>query len=465
VNLRELLSGLRASGVTLSVENERLKCDAPKGTLTRELRQELANHKFEIVAFLRDARMAAPTIPKVDRAQPLPLSLTQQRMWFLDRLSPGSPVYKITAFVRFRGEIELPLLEASVRELASRHECLRTSFAEREGSAVQVIHDSVDISLSVIDLTDMAPGHNEDQLQALLREQSRRPFDLTKAPLFRMSVIRMAPEYYVFALTIHHIVSDGWSVGIFFRELGAIYQAISSGKSLAIPAPPCQFADYSHWQQDQLSGGAFEADLAYWKRKLAGSAAVLDLPTDFPRPAVQGFAGAVDRFALPAGVSERLRKLAQQEGASDFMALLAVFKVLLTRYTHQSDISVGTPVVTRNRPELENLIGCFVNTMVLRTELPAAVTARDLLRSVRETVLEGHAHLHAPFEKVVEALRPDRSLSHSALFQVSFNFQNASPNAEFETLSVSSMFDLSLFMWEGAGAFHGAFEYRTDLFT
>ena len=275
----------------------------------------------------------------------------------------------------------------------------------------------------------------------------------------------MMPESYTLALTIHHIVSDGWSLGIFFRELGVIYQAFASGKPPALSAPACQFADYSCWQQNELSSGAFAADLAYWRQKLEGSPAMLDLPTDYPRPAVQGFAGAVHRFSFPGSTCDGLRKLSQQEGASDFMVLLTVFKVLLTRYTHQADISVGTPVVTRDRPELETLIGCFVNTMVLRTQFPAAITARDLLRSVRETVLEGHAHLHAPFEQVVKALQPDRSLSHSALFQVAFNFQNTPLSAEFETLSVSSMFDLNLFMWEGGDTFHGAFEYRTDLFT
>ena len=269
-------------------------------------------------------------------------------------------------------------------------------------------------------------------------------------------LMRMDASLHVFVLTVHHRF-DGWSFGVFFRELGAL-------QHLRPCRAPFQYADYASWQRGTLSENALQHHLDYWQQKLAALPGVLDLPTDFPRQAIQGFEGAVFRFALPSVVAARLLSLSQETGASQFMTLLTVFKVLLNRYTHQPEIVVGTPVHTRNLPELEHLIGCFVNTLVLRTSLSDGITARELLLKVRETVLEGHAHSCVPFEKLVEVIQSERSLSHSALFQVAFNFQNTPLSATYETTSVSAMFDLSLFMWESAGTVCGAFEYSTDLF-
>ena len=458
MSLPELLSELRTRRITLTVDGDRLRCDAPKGSLTKELQQQLSSRKLEVIRFLVEAAHSAQPIPRVDRHEPLPLSFGQERMWFLHRFQPDSPVYNITAFARFAADISPSHLEEAVREIVRRHECLRTTFEEREGSPAQIIHPDCKVTVSVADLTRLPVVERESHLQALIREQTSRPFDLSAGPLFRTSLVRMDASLHVFVLTVHHIVSDGWSFGVFFREL----RELCSASVLA--DLPFQYADYASWQRSTLSENALQHHLDYWQQKLAALPGVLDLPTDFPRPAIQGFEGAVFRFALPSVVAARLLSLSQETGASQFMTLLTVFKVLLNRYTHQPEIVVGTPVHTRNLPELEHLIGCFVNTLVLRTSLSDGITARELLLRVRETVLEGHAHSCVPFEKLVEVLQSERSLSHSALFQVAFNFQNTPLSATYETTSVSAMFDLSLFMWESAGTVCGAFEYSTDLF-
>jgi len=464
VSLQELLSDLRTRGITLSVDGDHLRCNAPKGSLTKELQQQLVSCKLDIVHLLRENGSAAEPIPKADRSQPLPLSFAQQRMWFLHRLQPDNPAYNITAFKRIAAEVDPRALEAAVRQIAHRHECLRTTFEEHEGTPSQVIHRDCEITVSVADLAVPAEEERENQLKALLRHQTRLPFDLSTGPLLRISLARMAPGEHVLVLTMHHIISDGWSLGILFGELGEIYNGIRSANKPALHELPLQYADYASWQRKSLSAEALEQDLAYWEQKLKALPGILDLPADFPRPAIQGSNGAVFRFALPSQVAAGLRRLSQQEGASLFMVLLTVFKALLNRYTRQSDIAVGTPVHTRNRAEFEKLIGCFINTLVLRTQLSAGMSARELLGHVRETVLEGHAHLNVPFEKLVDVLQPERSLAHSALFQVTFNVQNTPLSLEYETLSVSSMFDLSLFMWENAETICGAFEYSTDLF-
>jgi amino acid adenylation domain-containing protein len=464
VSLHELLTDLRSRGITLSVDGDRLRCDAPKGSLSEELRQQLVDRKLDMIRLLRQAEHSPQPVPKVERGPRLPLSFAQERMWFLYRFQPDSPVYNITAFARLNGHIDPSGLEAAIREVALRHECLRTTFTDHEGSPAQVILPDCSVALPVTDLSPSSEPERMEQLRDKIRAQAGQPFDLSVAPLFRTSLVRLAPDLHVFVLTIHHIVSDGWSIGIFLRELKALYSAISTGGSATLAAPPLQYADYASWQRDTLSDETLQDDIAYWRQKLDDQPGVLDLPTDFPRPTKQGSEGAVYRFAIPNAVSSGLRSLSQQEGSSLFMVLLAVFKVLLSRYTHQTDILVGTPVHTRVRPELEDLIGCFINTLVLRTHLSGGITARELLHQVRETLLEGQSHQAVPFEKLVEALHTERSTAHSPLFQVTFNLQNTPMSSEYETISVGSMFDLSLFMWENAGGIGGAFEYRTDLF-
>jgi len=465
MSVEKFLLELRARGVRLSADGGRLRSTGPKGALTPEQQREIVRRKSEILPFLRDANcQVLPPIPKANRQHPLPLSCAQERLWFLHRLQPGNSTYNIAAFRRFEGSVRVPALEASVREVARRHECLRASFIEQHGAPVQVIHPDVSCVVPVTDLTGFSEAEREDRLQALIRERARQPFDLSAAPLFRTSLVRMAVEQYVFVLVVHHMISDGWSVGIFFRESGELYRTICAGQSASLSDLPLQYGDYACWQRKELTTDSLEGEFSYWQQKLEASPRLLELPTDYRRPAVQGSQGTVLRFELPEPVSSALKSLAIEERASQFMMLLAVFKALLYRYTRQTDILVGTPVQTRDRPELEDLIGCFVNTLVLRTQLTGGLTGRELLRRVRETVLEGHAHLRLPFEKLVEALRPERTLSYSPLFQVAFQLQNTPLTSAYETVSASSMFDLSLFMWESGQRFCGALEYSTELF-
>lgn len=465
MSVQRLLNDLRARDAHLSLEGDRLKCTAPKGGITPELQRRIAERKLEIVRFLRDAaRAELPPIQKTGREGPLPLSFAQERMWLLHRLQPENAAYNITAFKRFTAPIVGPALERSVCEVVRRHESLRTSFTERQGAPAQLIHQDVRVTLPVTDLTAWPEAAREDRLQVLIREQTRQPFDLAVAPLFRVGLVRLTPEEHVFVLTIHHSIADGRSLGIFLEEVGARYREIVSGAPPAAADLPLQYADYACWQRKELSDSALEEDLSYWKQKLAGCSHVLELPLDHQRPPVQGLEGAVVRFDFPPSASSALKSLAHEEGASLFMTLLAAFQALLYRYTGQADILVGSPVDTRNRPELEGLIGCFLNTLALRTTLPGGTTARDLLRQVRQTVLEAHAHRDLPFERLVATLQPERTLSHSALFQVAFTLQNTYLSSEYQTTSVSSMFDLSLFAWETAEGISGAFEYSAELF-
>lgn len=464
MSIQELLSELRARKASLSLAGDRLKCSAPKGSLTPELQREIAARKADIVAFLsQSSRAAAPRIAKADRDRPLPLSMSQERFWFLHRLQPENTAYNITAFQRSPEPVDAGILEDSVRELARRHECLRTSFEERDGAPVQVIHSAVPVQLKVVDFTAISGEERDRRARALFREYNRQPFDLSAAPLSRVALVRFKSED-LFLLTIHHSVADGTSLGIFFREIGEIYLALMRGLRPGLPDPPLQYADYAVWQRRELEGSTLEGELSYWRKKLEGRPGALELPADRRRPAMQAFEGSVYDFRVPAAVASALKSLAQEEGASVYMVLLAVFKVLLYRLTRQSDILVGSPVAGRDLPELENLIGCFINTLVMRTEISAEIGAREVVRRVRETVLEAHAHRTLPFERVLEALQPERDLSRPPLFQVAFILQNTAGSSTYGTFSANAMFDLTLYMWEAGDTFGGSFEYSTELF-
>jgi amino acid adenylation domain-containing protein len=421
----------------------------------------------------RSDRQPLPPLQRASREGSLSLSFAQQRLWFLDRFEPGSPFYNIPAAARLTGELDVVALYRSLVEIVRRHETLRTTFHEVEGQPVQVIAPDLPVALSALDLSDLPTVERGAEVLRLARAEAQRPFDLSHGPLLRITLMKLAPGEHVVLLVMHHIVSDGWSMGVFYRELAALYQGFTTGKSAPLPALPVQYADYAEWQRDRLPGETLEKQLAYWKERLAGAPAALELPTDRPRPPVQTVRGATEPLLISKDLLARVKALCQSTGSTPFMVLLAAFQAVLSRYSGQEDFCIGTPIAGRTRPELEGLIGFFVNTLVLRTDLSGDPTFRELLARVRETALGAYAHQDLPFEMLVEALQPQRDLSRTPLFQVMFALQNTPlpsvdlPGLRFSPIEADSgtaKFDLSLFLAETEQGLAGNLEYNTDLF-
>ena len=408
------------------------------------------------------------------RDKPLPLSFAQQRLWFLDQMEPGSPFYNISAVVRLSGKLNVSALVQTFSEIVRRHETLRTRFEVVDGQPAQVISSLSSCSLPVVDLRGVSEGEREREIERRAAEEAQTPFDLSTGSLLRTTLLQLGDEDHALLLTIHHIISDAWSLGILVRELTALYEAFESDDPPSLPELAVQYADFARWQQDWLQGDALATQMAYWRQHLAGAPALLNFPTDRPRPPVQRFEGDRQTLVLPRDLTESLKSFSRQQGATLFMTLLAVFKTLLYRYTGQTDIVVGTPIAGRNRADIENLIGFFVNTQAIRTQLSAGMSFKDLVDQVRTAVLEAHARQDLPFEKLVEELQPERSLSHTPIFQVMFALQNV-PMPEFELRGLTvasteaatvmtSKFDFSLSLEEKEEGLVGSLEYNTDLF-
>jgi amino acid adenylation domain-containing protein len=419
------------------------------------------------------SNLLAPPILPVPRNGDLALSFAQQRLWFFDQLEPGLSAYNIPAAVRLKGPLNLAALEQSLNEIVKRHESLRTTFGKVEGRPTQVIAPTLTIKLPVVDLRKLAASERETEVRRLVTAEAQRPFDLSRGPLLRGSVLRLGDEEHVGLLTMHHIVSDGWSTGILVREVATLYVAFCAGGSSPLPILPIQYADFAHWQRQWLQGEVLETQIAYWKEQLAGAPAQIDLPTDHPRPAVQTFRGAHQSLVLPKHLQEGFKALSRQEGVTQFMTLLAAFKVLLYRYTSQDDLIVGTPIANRNRLETEGLIGFFVNALVLRTDLSGNPGFRELLRRVGEVCLGAYGHQDLPFDRLVEELHVKRDLSRNPLFQVMFVLHNASlRTVELPGLTLSPVegdsetahFDLTLQILDTEQGLTAAFVYNTDLF-
>ncbi|HEU0077678.1 MAG TPA: amino acid adenylation domain-containing protein, partial [Longimicrobiaceae bacterium] len=366
-----------------------------------------------------------PPVVPVERAGALPLSFAQERLWFIDRLEPGSAVYNIPGAWRLEGALDEAALERALGEIVRRHEALRTVFAEVDGSPVQVIAPFGAFALPVEDLSGLGEADREAAVGRRAGEEARRPFDLSAGPLFRAALLRLGAEEHVLLLSVHHVVSDGWSLGVLYRELSALYEAYHEGGESPLPEVGVQYADHAVWQRAHLRDGALEGKLAYWRERLADAPALLELPTDHPRPAVQTFRGAHERIELPLELLERLQALGRSEGATLYMVLLGAFQVLLSKYSGSEDIVVGSPIAGRTRKELEELIGLFVNTLALRTDLSGDPSFREVLGRVREATLGAYEHQEVSFERLVAELQPERTLSHSPLFQVMFALQNA----------------------------------------
>ncbi|MBD2741503.1 non-ribosomal peptide synthetase [Coleofasciculus sp. FACHB-1120] len=401
-----------------------------------------------------------------------PASFAQQRLWFLDQLFPGNTFYNVATALRLTGSLNTSALEETFNEIVRRHEALRTTFRMLDGQPVQVIASSLTIPLPLVDLRHLPATERDVETRRLATEERSRPFDLSQDSLLRVMLLQLDSSEHVLLLNLHHIVSDGWSIGVLIRELGTLYTAFGNNERSPLPELPIQYADFADWQHEWLQGEVLETQLAYWKQQLDNIPS-LNLPTDKPRPATPTYRGATQFLELPKSLSEELEVLTQRQGVTLFMTLLAAFQTLLYRYTQQSDIVVGSPIANRNRREIEGLIGFFVNSLVLRTNLSGNPTFLELLSRVREVALGAYAHQDLPFEKLVEELHPERNLSQHPLFQVAFSLQNTPIEAlELPGLTLSHLdfdnpsakFDLEFHLWESPEALRGQVIYSTDLF-
>jgi amino acid adenylation domain-containing protein len=407
------------------------------------------------------------------RADPQPLSFAQQRLWFLHQMEPESPFYNLPFAVRMEGALEVDALRRALAEIVRRHEVLRTTFRADAAGSWQVIHPAPEsFDLPVADLRALPGEWGRGEVLRLAADEAEHPFDLRHGLMLRALLVRLGEAEHTLVLNLHHVAGDGWSIDLLFRELSALYAAFCAGEPSPLPEPPLQYADYAEWQRGWMAGGALDEQLAYWRERLAGAPAVLELPTDRPRPAVQSHRGESRAFKVRPALAARLRALARETDATLFMVLLAAFDLLVHRLSGRDDVVVGSPIAGRMRGEVEGLIGFFVNTMALRTDLSGDPTFRALVGRVRETTLEAYAHQDLPFERVVQAVQPDRALSHNPLFQVAFALQNVPmepvrlPGLTLrleEVDSGTSKFDLFLEMEEQGERLRGRLEYATDL--
>jgi amino acid adenylation domain-containing protein len=460
VELVEFLSYLRSLDINIFVEGEILRCNAPEGILTPELRAEISQRKAEIVSFLKAANRTSsftptPIVP-MGRDGNLPLSFAQQRLWFLDQLVPNNPFYNVPAALRLTGALNFAALQQTFNEIVRRHEALRTTLAVVSGQPVQRIAAAFHLPINVVDLRNLPKESRQTEANRLTAQEAQRSFNLSNDLLLRVTLLQLDDAEYLLMLNMHHIVSDGWSIGVLIQELGALYTAFASEKPSPLPALSIQYADFAKWQREWLQGEVLETQLAYWRQQLNGIS-MLNLPADRPRPAIQSYRGKRQFLQLPKQLSEALETLSQREGVTLFMTMLAAFKTLLYHYAQQEDIVVGSPIANRNRSEIEALIGFFVNSLVLRTDLSGNPTFRELLNRVKEVALGAYAHQDLPFEKLVEELHPDRALNQNPLFQVAFALQNAPGNRlELPELTLSpqqldvgtARFDLEFHLWE-----------------
>lgn len=438
---------------------------------------QLSPRKKAILDALLDKEGMASTEDKIPRRResgPAPLSFSQQRLWFFDQFEPASFVYNVLTPVSLRGNLDVSALQEAFNHLVRRHEALRTTFELREGQPVQIIGQQQSIPIRRIDLSHQARPEQQEQFHAVFNDETCRPFDLKKGPLLRITLVRMAAEEHALLLAMHHIVTDGWSMNILVREAVALYAMYSAGLAPGLSPLPIQYADFAVWQRSWLQGEVLEQQLAYWKQHLGAKPAVLELPTDFPRPAVQTYRGASFIFPFSPALSQSLKTFCRAQQATMFMVLLAAFNVLFHRYTGQQEIIVGSPIANRNRKELEGLIGFFANTLPMRTNVSGELSFREVLARLKEAALGAYAHQDLPFEYLVEQFHPERSLSHSPLVQVMFNFEPTIPQmAEMPGLSASLMdydnksakFDLTLFARDHGTEIFGTLEHNVDLFT
>ncbi|WP_163028486.1 condensation domain-containing protein, partial [Pseudomonas viridiflava] len=472
MNARQLLELFDRHAVALEVDGDKLRCKAPRGFLTDEMLQALKLHKLELIARLNGADPAA--IPRRSDGQAdVPLSFSQRQLWFLDQLEPGSAFYNVPTAVTLKGPLDVAVLESALNGLVARHEILRTTFRSIDGEPRQVVHAAMPLMLSVTDLRRAAEAERETLIRAAVERDAKSPFDLAHGPLFRASLLRLADDEYLWLYCVHHIIADGWSMGVVLHEVAALYGNFLRGQPSSLPPLAVQYADYACWQQHRLGGGALEQQLDFWRRTLHDAPPLLTLPTDRPRPRVQRYAGATFSSSLDATTLRALTSLGRETRGTLFNVLTAALSVLLWRYSGQQDLCIGTPFANRTRPEVEPLIGHFVNTLVIRQRLDPQQTFAELLREVRTTLLDVHTHQDVPFDRVVEAVNPQRDTAYSPLFQVMLVLQNTPgaavqlPGVEmapYITGSATAKFDLAFEWVERDGRLNLLVEYNTDLF-
>jgi amino acid adenylation domain-containing protein len=480
----ELLSRLKKLGIRLQIDGDKLKIDAPKGAFSPSLREELSRQKFQVLEYFANQEGRAsrqgetnllelPRVVTIPREGPLPLSFSQERLWFLYQLEPESTAYSMPGSIHLKGRLDKRALERAFVKLAQRHETLRTTFRLVDDRPEQVIAAEPTISLEEVDLRGLPAAARGKEAVRLAEEESQKPFDLGTGPLFRVSLYQLDDEDHMLHVNMHHTISDYWSFGIMNREVIELYKAFAAGTTPRLAVLPVQYADFAYCQRQWLQGEVLATQLAYWKEKLGGELSTLDIPIDRARPEVQTHRGAIHSADISKTLVEGLRMLSRGKGVSLFMVLLAAFKVLLCRYTGQEDIVVGTPITGRNQMELESLIGFFINTLAMRTDLTGNSTFDEVLGRVRETALGAYAHQEMPFEKLVEELAPERNLGRTPLFQVFFNHIRVDegrvelPGLEIEVvggLDREAKFDMTLYVWEQADAIRLTALYNADLF-
>ncbi|HKP51511.1 MAG TPA: amino acid adenylation domain-containing protein [Chloroflexia bacterium] len=430
-----------------------------------------------IEAALKGGSVApAPSLHRLPRRENLPLSFAQQRLWFLDQWQPASAAYNIPVVMRLDGSLQEEALRKSINAIVERHEALRTTFSVAGDRPVQVIAPALDVPLPVVDLGSVPDEKREAEAQRLVKEEARRPFDLARGPLLRARLLRLDEERHQLVLVMHHIISDGWSMGVLAQELAELYRAFAAGEAPSLRDLPVQYADYTIWQREWLQGEALQGQLDYWKGQLAGAPAALEMPTDRPRPAMLTYRGAKQPYRLTGDLAQELKGMVRREGVTMYMALLSAFTALLHRYTGQTDIVVGSPIANRTRPEIEGLIGFFVNMLALRTDLSGDPTFRELLGRVREASLGAYGHQDLPFDRLVEEMQHERNLAYHPIFQVAFVLQNAPtvalqlPGLSIANLEVDKVdmgtarFDLMFIIEEREEGLSVEVEYSTDLF-
>ena len=475
MTLLEFLAHLRSLDIQVWVEGDRLRYSAPVGALTPELKAELTHRKSEILAYFSQVHSSPQMIYPAPRQGDILASYAQQRLWFIQQFDPASYVYNVKNSTRLRGPLALDKLELSLQEIIRRHEVLRTTLKEHYGELVQVISQQLPTQVvRLADLCDQPAADRLPQAIQLLQQLAHQPFDLSVGPLLRVTVIRLDQEDHILQVIMHHVVTDGWSMGVFFRELSGLYNAFCQGESSPLAELPVQYADYALWQRQWLQGEILQKQLEYWKKQLGETTGDLQLPTDYPRPALQTFNGARFDFDLDEELSQHLMELSRAENVTLFMTLLTAWNLLLYRYTGQEDILVGSPIANRRHKEIEELIGFFVNTLVFRTDLSGKPTFRQLLQRVRQTALDAYDHQDLPFEQLIQELNPPRDTSRSPLFQVMFALQNIQDRylnlsaLQEETVPFendAAHFEWTLFVYNRGKTLGGSLAYNTDLFS
>ncbi|MGJ5676054.1 MAG: non-ribosomal peptide synthetase [Nostochopsis sp.] len=421
----------------------------------------------------KGGKFQADTIPKRQISQKIPLSFSQQRLWFIDQLYHGSSFYNIPIAFHIEGQLNITALQQSLNEILNRHEIWRTNFRLVNGEPIQEITPDLTWELPIINLEYLSGKNWDKEVKQLVAKEATKPFNLAKGLLVRATLLKLNQEEHVLLITMHHIITDGWSCGVFLRELSTLYAAFSTNQPSPLSELPIQYADFTIWQRDRIQGEFLATKLNYWKQQLSGELPVLQLPTDRPRPTVTSFNGAKQYFTLSTVLTHALRQLSQQEDATLFMSLMAVFNILLYHYTNQEDILIGSPIANRNRSELEGMLGLFVNTLVLRNNLNGNPSFREFLHRVREITLDAYAHQDLPFEMLVEELQPERDLSRNPLYEVMFVLQNTPKSIQevsgltlgtLEFDSGTSQLDIFLSMFESQEGLTGCLEYNTDIF-